>query len=98
MLRTVLLGISASTEVLLEGKPSRGFYCQKIKQTSGKVDYQCRATGDAKSQKAARCEMAGAVQPHWLHHACGFALADQGGDAHLIQVYLGHCCIQFTFF
>ena len=25
-----------------------------------------------------------------LRHACGYALADQGGDTRLIQDYLGH--------
>lgn len=27
--------------------------------------------------------------PRMLHHACGFALADQGADTRLIQDYLG---------
>jgi type 1 fimbriae regulatory protein FimB len=29
-----------------------------------------------------------------LRHDCGFALADQGADTRLIQVYLGHRNIQ----
>jgi type 1 fimbriae regulatory protein FimB len=37
-----------------------------------------------------------AVNPHMLRHACGFALADQGADTRLIQVYLGHRNIQHT--
>ena len=37
-----------------------------------------------------------AVHPHMLRHACGFALADQGADTRLIQVYLGHRNIQHT--
>jgi len=32
-------------------------------QSCGKVVYQCRATGDAKFQKAASCEKAGAAKP-----------------------------------
>jgi type 1 fimbriae regulatory protein FimB len=36
------------------------------------------------------------VHPHMLHHACGFALADQGADTRLIQDYLGHRNIQHT--
>lgn len=32
--------------------------------------------------------------PKILRHACGFALADQGADTRLIQVYLGHRNIQ----
>jgi type 1 fimbriae regulatory protein FimB len=35
-----------------------------------------------------------AVHPHMLRHACGIALADQGADTRLIQVYLGHRNIQ----
>ena len=34
--------------------------------------------------------------PHMLHHACGFALADQGADTRLIQAYLGYRDIQHT--
>jgi type 1 fimbriae regulatory protein FimB len=36
------------------------------------------------------------AHPHMLHHACGFALADQGADKRLIQDYLGHRNIQHT--
>jgi type 1 fimbriae regulatory protein FimB len=36
------------------------------------------------------------VHPQMLHHACGFALADQGADTRLIQDYLGHRNIQHT--
>ena len=36
------------------------------------------------------------AHPHMLHHACGFALADQGADTRLIQDYLGHRNIQHT--
>ena len=44
-------------------------------------------------------EQAGLVlqtHPHMLRHSCGFALADQGADTKLIQVYLGHRNIQHT--
>ncbi|MCM4604482.1 tyrosine-type recombinase/integrase, partial [Escherichia coli] len=38
----------------------------------------------------------GAVHPHMLRHACGFALADNGVDTRLLQDYLGHRNIQHT--
>jgi hypothetical protein len=50
-------------KVLAEGKPSGGFYWQKIEQKSGKIVYQCRSTTDSKFQKKQKCESAGAVQP-----------------------------------
>ena len=53
----------ASAKVLAEGKPSKGFYWQKIEQKGGKVVYQCRATGDSKFQKATACEKARATKP-----------------------------------
>ena len=37
-----------------------------------------------------------AVHPHMLRNACGFALAVQGADTRLIQVYLWHRNIQHT--
>jgi len=37
-----------------------------------------------------------AVHPQMLHHACGFALADQDANTRLIQEYLGHRNIQHT--
>ena len=37
-----------------------------------------------------------AEHTHMLRRACGFALADQGADTRLIQVYLGHRNIQHT--
>jgi hypothetical protein len=63
-LLTLLLAGPAMAEVLQEGKPSKGFYWQKIKQSNGKVVYQCRSTSDPKFQKAASCEKAGAEHPH----------------------------------
>ncbi|MFN9635794.1 MAG: hypothetical protein ACK55D_03665 [Synechococcaceae cyanobacterium] len=64
----ILLATSISTlpsleKVLAESKPKGGYYWQKIEQKSGKVVYQCRATGDSKFQKQERCKSAGAVQP-----------------------------------
>lgn len=62
----LLLALAAGpalAKVLAEGKPKGGFYWQKIEQKSGKVIYQCRSTMDAKFQKAASCEKAGAVKP-----------------------------------
>ncbi|MFN7228571.1 MAG: hypothetical protein ACK5UG_05915 [Synechococcaceae cyanobacterium] len=53
----------AQAKVLAEGKARGGLYWQKIEQKSGKVVYQCRSTTDAKFQKAASCEKAGAVKP-----------------------------------
>ena len=32
----------------------------------------------------------GHVHPQMLRHSCGFALAERGCNAHLIQAYLGH--------
>jgi hypothetical protein len=63
-LLTLLLVGPAMAEVVGEGKPSKGFYWQKIKQSNGKVVYQCRSTTDGKFQKADSCKKAGAVQPH----------------------------------
>ncbi len=63
LLATTLVALPASAKVLAEGKPSKGFYWQKIEQKSGKVVYQCRAAGDSKFQKQERCKSAGAVQP-----------------------------------
>ena len=37
-----------------------------------------------------------ADHPYMLRHACGFALAVQGANTHLIQGYLGHRNIQHT--
>lgn len=36
------------------------------------------------------------VHPHMLRHACGYSLADQGGDTRAIQDYLGHRSILHT--
>jgi hypothetical protein len=63
LLAATLLALPATAKVLAEGKPSKGFYWQKIEQKSGKVTYQCRATGGSKFQKQEHCESAGAVQP-----------------------------------
>jgi type 1 fimbriae regulatory protein FimB len=34
------------------------------------------------------------VHPYMLRHSCGYALANQGRDAPLIQDYLGHKNVQ----
>lgn len=52
----------ALAEVLAEGKPSRGYYWQKVSTSKGDR-YLCRATSDAKIQKHAACEQAGARKP-----------------------------------
>jgi type 1 fimbriae regulatory protein FimB len=36
------------------------------------------------------------VHPHMLQHSCGYALADKGADARLIQDYLGHRDLRHT--
>lgn len=64
VLLTLLLDSPALAEVLEEGKPSKGFFWEKIKQSNSKVVYQCRSTSDANFQKAASCEKAGAAHPH----------------------------------
>ncbi len=55
--------LPAGAKVLEEGKPSGGFYWQKVEGKSGKVSYLCRAKDDAKIQKAEKCEKAGAKKP-----------------------------------
>jgi len=40
--------------------------------------------------------MAFAVHPHMLRHACGFKLANDGHDTRALQHYLGHKNIQHT--
>ena len=63
LLLLALVAAPAQAKVLAEGKARGGLYWQKIEQKSGKVVYQCRSTTDAKFQKAASCEKAGAVKP-----------------------------------
>jgi type 1 fimbriae regulatory protein FimB/type 1 fimbriae regulatory protein FimE len=41
-------------------------------------------------------EVALAVHPHMLRHACGYYLANKGVDTRTIQAYLGHRAIQHT--
>ena len=36
------------------------------------------------------------IHPHMLRHACGYKLANDGGDTRTIQAYLGHKSIQHT--
>ncbi len=45
---------------------------------------------------AKRAEVALAVHPHMLRHACGYYLANKGVDTRTIQAYLGHRSIQHT--
>ena len=54
--------VPAGAKVLAEGKPSGGFYWQKVEQSNG-TRYLCRSTTDAKIQKAAKCDAAKAVKP-----------------------------------
>ena len=53
----------ALAKVLAEGQAKGGYYWQKIESDSGKVRYLCRSNSDAKIQKAASCNTAGAVKP-----------------------------------
>lgn len=60
----VLAGLPAAAKVVAEGKPSKGFYWQKVEQGSGKVQYMCRASASpGKLQAAQSCEKAKAVKP-----------------------------------
>lgn len=54
--------ISAIAKVLAEGKPSGGYYWQKVEQSNG-TRYLCRSTSEGKIQKAAKCEAARAAKP-----------------------------------
>lgn len=63
VLLVALAALPATAKVLAEGRPSGGFYWQKIEDKNGKVRYSCRATGNAKFQKNANCEKAGAIRP-----------------------------------
>jgi hypothetical protein len=58
-----LLPLPALAKVLAEGKPSKGFYWQKVEQQSGKAMYLCRSTSNAKIQKWSACDGAGARKP-----------------------------------
>ena len=58
----VISALPASGKVLAEGKPSKGFYWQKIEQSNG-TRYLCRSQSDAKIQKGSLCSGAGAVKP-----------------------------------
>jgi hypothetical protein len=55
--------LPVSAKVLAEGKPSKGFYWQKVEQKTGKVVYLCRSESSSKFQKNVQCEGAGAVKP-----------------------------------
>lgn len=52
----------ALAEVLAEGKPSGGYYWQKVSTKKGER-YLCRSTSDPKIQKHEACEKAGARKP-----------------------------------
>lgn len=52
----------ALAEVLAEGKPSGGYYWQKVSSKKGDR-YLCRSTSDPKIQKHKACEQAGARKP-----------------------------------
>jgi hypothetical protein len=63
----VLAGITAAgpalAEVLAEGRPSNGYYWQKVEYKDGSIRYLCRSTSEGKIQKHANCERAGARRP-----------------------------------
>jgi len=63
LLAAALTAAPAMAKVLAEGQAKSGYYWQKIEADSGKVRYLCRSNSDAKTQKAASCNAAGAVKP-----------------------------------
>jgi hypothetical protein len=63
LLQVALAAVPAYAKVLAEVKRKNGFYLQKIENKDRAVRLDCRATGDAKFQKDASCESAGAVKP-----------------------------------
>jgi hypothetical protein len=63
---TALLSLSpipASAKVVAEGKPSKGYFWQKVQKANGQSTLMCRSTSSSTIQKAALCEKAGAKQP-----------------------------------
>lgn len=62
LLALALTAGSALAEVLAEGKPSSGFYWQKVSTSKGNR-YLCRSTSEGKIQKAAACNDAEAQKP-----------------------------------
>jgi hypothetical protein len=62
-LTTTLTNLPAGAKVLAEGKPSGGFFWQKVENKNGKVSYICRSKDDSKIQKGDKCEKAGAKKP-----------------------------------
>ena len=61
-LATALAPFPVAAQVLAEGKPSGGFYWQKVQQSNG-IRYLCRSTSEGKIQKHANCEAARAAKP-----------------------------------
>lgn len=53
----------ASAKVVAEGKPSKGYFWQKVQKANGQSTMMCRSTSSSVLQKAALCEKAGAKQP-----------------------------------
>jgi len=62
LLAAALAAGPALAEVLAEGKTKGGYYWQKVSASNG-TRYLCRSQSDAKIQKAANCDKAGAVKP-----------------------------------
>ncbi len=60
---SVHIALPASAKVLKEGKPSGGFYWQKVEGNNGKVSFMCRSKGDGKLHKGEECEKARAKKP-----------------------------------
>jgi hypothetical protein len=54
--------LPAVAKVIAEGKPSGGYYWQKVEQSNG-TRYLCRSTTEGKIQKHAKCEAARAAKP-----------------------------------
>ena len=58
------LGVTpADAKVLAEGKPSKGFFWQKVEKANGQTTLMCRSTSSSTIQKSAQCEKAGAKKP-----------------------------------
>jgi RNA polymerase sigma factor (sigma-70 family) len=103
-------GLGVSADALLQSLPASEAAILRLRVLEGQsLRAVSRELGISpmsvcRHEKAALAGAAGAVglsasrgranRPQFSH--CGFALADQGADTRLIQVYLGHLNIQHT--
>ena len=64
LLCLALAALPAGAKVVAQGKPSKGYYWQKVEQSNGSVQFMCRATATpGKLQTAQSCEAAKARKP-----------------------------------